>query len=165
MPNIKRGDFVKSVAQATGLSPQRAKQVARAAGVDLGYAGRTLSKEQEKRAVKALPQALKDLKMRVRGGGLSDERRFKQKFTKTMSEFKVEARDTGKKPLNSAVDFIKKVEQGIPGSKEAEAKRPVRTEIRPKIRAERVSLSDNSANIETLGHRSENSEPLSPNIG
>lgn len=187
MPNIKRSDFVQSIVKATGLSSQNAKKVAKSLVSDVtAHPGRTLSKEQEKRAVKALPKALKDLKMKVRGGGLSDERRFRQKFTKTMGEFKEEAGKTetdGKKPLKSATDFLDKVRAGVPGSKEStEAKRPnvvvsgnalgrqaVKTgdlkDSMPKIRAERVSLADNAANIETLGHSRQNSEPLAPDIG
>ncbi|MEK7164420.1 MAG: hypothetical protein AAB779_00575 [Patescibacteria group bacterium] len=186
MPNIKRSDFVQSIAKATGLSTQNAKKVAKTLVSDVtAHPGRTLSKEQEKRAVKALPKALKDLKMKVRGGGLSDERRFKQKFTKTMGEFKEETGQVavnGKKPLKSAADFLDRVRQGVPGSKETETKRPnvavsgnalgrqaepapENKEIAPKIKAERVSLSDNYANIETIGHSHQNSEPIAPDIG
>lgn len=170
MPDIKRGDFVKSLAQATKLSLPRAKKVAKEAGVDLGFAGRTLSKGQEKKAVAALSGAIKKLGYKV--VGVKDERKFKQKIVKSNTQFKQnpgETKENGKKTLTSAVDFLKKVEQGIPGSKEAEAKQKdadaVHSVAAPRIRAERVSLADNSANIEAINRSGRGPEPIAPDIG
>ena len=186
MPNIKRSDFIQSIAKTTGLSAQNSKKVAKTLVADVtAHPSRALSKNQEKQAIKALPKALKDLKMKVRGGGLSDERRFRQKFSKTVGEFKQKSEagaENGKKSLTSTADFLEKVRQGVPGSQEAEARRPQAavsgnalarqadkksepSETKQKIHAERVSLSNSYANIETMGRGRQNSEPLAPDIG
>lgn len=183
MPNIKSGDFVKSVAKTTGLSLTRAKKVVKAAGVDLGYVGRTLSKDKEKKAASALSGAIKKFGYKV--VGMKDERKFKQKIIKGNTQFKQnpakpEAND--KKSLTSATDFLAKVRQGIPGSKESESKEPQAVVSgnalgrqvpeqkptvgeSPKIRAQRVPLSDNFANIEAIANHEKGNEPVAPDIG
>lgn len=161
MPDIKRGDFVKSVAQATGLSLPRAKKVAKEAGVDLGFAGRTLSKGQEKKAVAALSGAIKNLGYKVTG--VKDERKFKQKIAKSNIQFKQnpdETKENKARPLKSAVDFLDKVRQGVPGSKEAEA-----NDEPPKVLPQHVPLSDNFANIEAITSPGRGQEPMAPDIG
>lgn len=194
MPNIKRGDFVKSVAKATNLSAERAKKVVVAAGkelkkkgigFDLGYTNNTLSKNQEKEAINAISGVIKKMGYKY-VVGLKDERGFRKKLTVNDAQFKQNPDKTmknGQKPLKSAADFLDRVRQGVPGSKATEAKQnnvvisgnalgrqtqpkeaPKAPEM-PKIHFQRVSLADNAANIETLGHSRQNSEPLAPDIG
>lgn len=183
MPDIKRGDFVKSVAQATGLSLPRAKKVAKEAGVDLGFAGRTLSKGQEKKAVAALSGAIKNLGYKV--VGVKDEQRFKKKIVKSNTQFKQNPGKTTEnngKPLKSAVDFLAKVRQGVPGSKESETKEPkavvsgsaLRRQADTQknapaegshVRPQHVPLSDNFANIEAITSPGRGPEPIAPDIG
>lgn len=179
MTDIKRGDFVKSVAQATGLSPQRAKQVAREAGVDLGYAGRTLSKGQEKKAVAAVSGAIKKLGFKVVGS--QNQETFKRKIAKSDNQFKQNSAKPAK--TEAATDFLDRVRLGVPGSKDSGEKRQdavvsgsaltrqdvkpetSQVEAKPKIMAQHVSLSDNFANIEAATRDTHSHEPIAPDIG
>lgn len=128
MPPLKQADIVRNVAKQTGLSESRAVEVIKKAGLKniSAYPTRVLSKDQQEKLVKNLPQAIKESGYKVTG--IADEYRFKQKIAKGLTQTaraadNIKPSQDKKMSPESATDFLKKVRQGIPGSSEGAAQK------------------------------------------
>jgi|GEM_PF-3210158 len=184
---LKHADIVKNVARQTGLSESRAVEVIKKAGIkDISaYPSRTLSNEQQEKLVRNLPGAIKESGYKV--DGASDESGFRQKISRSLSQAAAAAGDVKpgqdkKKPSGSAVDFLKRVHQGIRGSSESTVpeqnkqsapvvsgsaqarqeteKKPAEFHSRPPAH---VELGSGFEKIEAATNKS--AEPRSPDIG
>lgn len=155
MPTNK--DIIKTIGQFT-KTQSAAKKLGKIFKLS-AQPGRQASGLQIKKIVKALEKTATDNKMALKKQGLSSYG-LRQVLTKKLTQDNRPTAPDAKPSLKSATDFLAKVRQGIPGSKESA---PI-VEA-PKVRPQHVPLADNFANIEAITNRAKGDEPVAPDIG